>query len=328
MFRLKVNFFLTFLIFLILLFCPVLPAQAAEKIIASVNGTAIYFKKFESAAEKAINQIKSENQIDFATDEGKKTTIITAHSILEELIDELLIEKEAANLKLTVSSKEIEKKIALFKSSYPDDVAFADSLKAQNITEEELKENIHGQLLKEKIIASLAKDLQIKEEEIKDYYHSHFNSFYFIPEEIETYHILVFSESRGQAALGEIKDGKNFKEAARKYSEDTLTKANGGYLGFRKKEDFPEEIREQVFALQIGEVSRPLKTPTGFEIYKCLNKSPQKIIPYDIAKKRIERTITEEKKEILFEDWFQNLKSKAKIKINEKMLAEFLAAQK
>lgn len=64
----------------------------------------------------------------------------------------------------------------------------------------------------------------------------------------------------------EIRGGKDFSEAAEDYSDDPATAENGGDLGFFKKEDMAAEFSETAFALEIGELSEPVRTQFGYHL--------------------------------------------------------------
>lgn len=321
------NAFGTRLFFLSIFLILSSPLSAQGKILAQVDGSPVTFEKFQTAFEKTKTQIASETPIDFSSEEGQKTELVAAHTILEELIENILLEKEAQKMGLAVSPKEVEAEIAAVKSGYPDEAAFEASLKLEDITLSELKENLREQLLKEKVIGELKKSLKISEREIKEYYKNHLYFLYLIPQKIEVSHILVFSEARGAKVLAEIKAGQSFDETCRKFSEDTLTKNSGGYLGFKKKEDFPKDIQELIFQLKAEEISGLLKTSEGWEIFRCLSHRPKTLVPFKEARASIEKILFEEKKEKSFSDWLKNIRIQAKIEINEGLLTQFLASK-
>jgi parvulin-like peptidyl-prolyl isomerase len=63
-----------------------------------------------------------------------------------------------------------------------------------------------------------------------------------------------------------------FSELATQYSDDTASAVDGGMLGSFAKGVMVKEFEDAAFALQIGEVSQPVKTDYGYHIIKVTNR--------------------------------------------------------
>src|SRR5205085_8619070 len=72
---------------------------------------------------------------------------------------------------------------------------------------------------------------------------------------------------RAEAALVEVKQGKEFAQVAASYSDapDALT---GGSLGWRTPARLPSVFAENVRSMKKGDVSTVLRSPGGFHIVK------------------------------------------------------------
>ena len=60
--------------------------------------------------------------------------------------------------------------------------------------------------------------------------------------------------------------GADFAALARAHSDDTLSKANGGDLGWVGANELPKPFEEAMFAMQAGEVRGPVKTEFGWHV--------------------------------------------------------------
>jgi len=72
------------------------------------------------------------------------------------------------------------------------------------------------------------------------------------------------------AISAEIAGGLSFDDAVQKYSEDKISKPNGGSLGYLNSM-FPAgfyELENTAYSLKKGEVSKPLKTKLGYHIVR------------------------------------------------------------
>ncbi len=78
------------------------------------------------------------------------------------------------------------------------------------------------------------------------------------------------------AALAEVKAGKDFAEVAKARSEDQATKAGGGELGFvaRGQSPYGKTLEDEAAKLKPGEVSEIFKDRSGFHVLKAEEQRP------------------------------------------------------
>ena len=74
------------------------------------------------------------------------------------------------------------------------------------------------------------------------------------------------------SVLAELKAGKDFGEVAKKYSDDTGTKDKGGDLGFFERRTMVQDFDETAFNLNVGEISKVVKTQFGLHVIKVTDK--------------------------------------------------------
>ena len=86
-------------------------------------------------------------------------------------------------------------------------------------------------------------------------------------ERVRARHILVSTKEEAEKILKELKAGAKFEDLARKYSKDG-SKEFGGDLGYFTYEEMVPAFSKAVFALKVGEVSKPVKTEYGWHIIK------------------------------------------------------------
>ena len=105
-------------------------------------------------------------------------------------------------------------------------------------------------------------------------------------ERVRARHILVSTKEEAEKVLKELKAGAKFEDLARKYSKDG-SKEFGGDLGYFTYEEMVPEFSKAVFALKVGEVSKPVKTDYGWHIIKLEDRKKVGMAPYETVKEGI-----------------------------------------
>lgn len=81
------------------------------------------------------------------------------------------------------------------------------------------------------------------------------------------------TRTRAEEVYAEVlKTDRQFSELAQEFSDDTGSAVQGGLLGFFGRGEMVPEFEEATFALQIGEVSQPVKTQYGYHIIKVTDR--------------------------------------------------------
>ena len=120
--------------------------------------------------------------------------------------------------------------------------------------------------------------VEISDDEIGEYYDEHPAEFQ-NPKTVEARHILIKvdpqakpedvakAKDRIESVLQKAKDGQDFAELAKQFSEGP-SKDKGGYLGSFRREAMVKPFSDKAFAMQAGEISDPVKTQFGWHIIK------------------------------------------------------------
>ena len=108
--------------------------------------------------------------------------------------------------------------------------------------------------------------------------------------EFNAAHILVDSEDKAKALKAEIDGGKDFAEVAKANSSDGSA-ANGGDLGWFGAGQMVPEFETAVVALEVGQVSAPVKSQFGWHIIKLNDKRETTPPPLDQARPEIENQL-------------------------------------
>jgi foldase protein PrsA len=205
-------------------------------------------------------------------------------SILRDMIDEKVIEQVAKKHKIKVSKQEIDRELALLKTTT--------FLTEQDQDEEALKKQIKTSLLLEEI---LTKDAVVSEKKLERYYEQN-KSLFNLPASYHLSQIVVKKKAEAQQTLKELKQGSSFSVLAMERSVDEFSANQGGDIGYVSKEDekIPSHILSVVEELKEGEWTEPLKTGDGYTIYYLHEQLPAKEYSFKDVKKQIRRQIAME----------------------------------
>ena len=111
-----------------------------------------------------------------------------------------------------------------------------------------------------------------------------------------------------------IAGGADFADLASKDSEDTISKARGGDLGWFAQDDFGPEFGAQVSALGDGQVSAPFKTQAGWHIVQRIG-TRQANVTDENRRSQIRESIGQRKLEDEWSRFLRELRGEAFIDI-------------
>ena len=85
-----------------------------------------------------------------------------------------------------------------------------------------------------------------------------------------------------------MRDGANFEELAKQYSQDPGSADNGGDLGYISKGQMTPEVEKAAFALKEGSFSDIIESPFGFHI---LHVTEVKVTPLEEVRDQIRQKL-------------------------------------
>lgn len=169
--------------------------------------------------------------------------------------------------------------------------------------------------IKQYSIRNLLSSIKVSDEELSQYYNNNKNAF-IDPEKVRASHILVSDEEKANEIISEIKEGLSFEDAAKKYSS-CPSNAVGGDLGFFERGKMVPEFEDAAFALEINELSKPVKTQFGYHIIIVKEKIEEKNKSFEEVKDIIYQQLIMQKQNEIYINKSNELRKKYTIKIME-----------
>jgi peptidyl-prolyl cis-trans isomerase C len=236
---------------------------------------------------------------------------------LDQMIERKLLAQEARRLGIKVSPEEVNQAILEMRKDYPGN-GFDERLSLHGVTLQEWRESLEEKLLAERMMRK-ARHVQgtVDEKEALQYYETHRSSFE-LKLKVRARQIVVADGEEALQILKRLKKGESFAKLAAEKSMGP-EKANGGDLGYFSQGERPAEF-DQVFSLEPGQISEVIKSPYGYHIFKVEEKTGPRQVSFEEAKPAIVEDLERKKEEQEFERWLKDLKSKARVEINKKLL--------
>ncbi len=114
------------------------------------------------------------------------------------------------------------------------------------------------------------------------------------PEEVHARHILVNSEDEAKSIIAKLKAGADFADLAKQYSKDPGA-AQGGDLGWFKKDDMVPDFAAAAFALQPGQITdTPVHTQYGWHVIKVEGRRQAPPPSFEQAREQLRQDMIQE----------------------------------
>lgn len=228
---------------------------------------------------------------------------------LDQLITNKLVEQEADNQNVTVTSEDEDKELAEVKKNFGTEEEFQAALQQYGMTLDDLKRQMLPQAQMRKLLAD---KLKVTDEDIKKYYDENKASFA-SEEQVKASHILVATKEEADAIKKELNNGGDFAAIAKEKSTDTGSGAQGGDLGFFGKGAMVPEFEKVAFELKPGQISEPVKSEFGFHIIKVIEHKPASTPTLEEKKAEIKTMLEGQQLGTLSETLITDLRAKASI---------------
>lgn len=232
------------------------------------------------------------------------------------LVNQELMKQQAANLKVSVTDKQLNDRIKQFDQQFGGAKKFQQYLDKQGMTMDFAKTLIENQLLTQAIYTKVTSSATVTDAQMQAYWKQH--SADFQQKATRTVrHILVKTKAEAEtvrALLAANPSDANWTKVAKKYSIDPGTKGTGGNLGPITQGMMVPPFDKAAFSLKKDVISVPVKTQYGWHIIEVTAVTPGKSVTYDQSKTRIKQTLEAQVKQTAWTDWLAKVTKEANIK--------------
>jgi parvulin-like peptidyl-prolyl isomerase len=253
--------------------------QQTEALAASVNGQPITMAAFERERTRRMVGLDIQPATQTAFDA----------SVLQSMIDQVLVEQYAAQNGIAVTDVEVDAELAA-----QGDIAAASSLSleefvaSQQYSMDEYRQALRAMLLWSKVSQTVTASVPTT------------------ADQVHARHILVVDEATARQLIAQLDQGADFAQLAIQYSLDSSSARTGGDLDWVGRGDLLQiEVEDAIFALQPGQRSaEPVRSSLGYHVIEVLER---------VQGRPLDQAEMAEKKEQAFVAWLDARRSAAQI---------------
>ncbi len=290
-----------------------------ERVVAVVNNDAITLGELEEAMTASRQDTRQRPQ---GGDEQVK------REFLNRFIENRLQLQEAERERIGVEESEIDDELTerLKKSNLKDIDEFKSVLKAQGMSYDAVRKRLRDSIKMSKVIRrKVTVRVSVTDAEIDRYLDEnrpkletglayHARHILIVPEGGLTDAAWEAARIRAEVVRGQLRDGGDFAELARKNSGDATAK-DGGDLGTMKRGELAQDIEARILALSPGQISEPYRSDLGYHIFRLESKESLEGDGVTRAKQQIREILFRQKYDARLDAWLRELRDRAIIEV-------------
>lgn len=290
-------------------------AQAIEKVVATVDGNPI----LESQVQRALGK--------------RANTEANRLAALDSIIDDMLVQKAIQESGVKINPAQVDQIVQNIAAQ--NGLTYGqllDALDYQGISITQFRANIANQILMSEVRnRSIGKNIDVSREQVEalskqmlEQAKNSGNEKAITATEYKVRHILIklnplLNDAQAKSQLTQIRAdilaGKTtFADAAKNYSKDYLSGANGGDLGFALPEIYAPEFAHAIKTTKQGVISAPFKTEFGWHILEVTDTRQGDVTADAYRQKAYEQLVNRQLQEES-KDWIKALRKGANIQI-------------
>jgi peptidyl-prolyl cis-trans isomerase SurA len=300
--------------------------KVVEEIVARVNNEIITKSELDKARAAAEDDARqdcsgkcTQEQLQIAIEDRQKTA-------LRDLIDQSLLAQRGKDMGISVETDVVKQLDEVrIKNNLPDMEALEKAVTSQGMNWDDFKGNIRNRILTQEVIRSeVGKHITITHEEATRYYEEH-KKDYVRPEQVALRAIEVKTEGKKDAELPElkakaqklhdrVKEGEDFSELAKRFSDGPTAK-QGGFLGVYKRGELNKELEDMVFKMKKNEMTDVIDTKQGYLVMQVLEHYEEGEQPFNKVENEIMDHLYSERMEPALRDYLKTLREQSYVVI-------------
>lgn len=301
-------------------------ARVVDRVAAVVNDEMIPMSEVHRRAAPDIARLESEGR---ASTDNRHEALKRA---LDELIADRLLASEQKSANIEVTDQEIDLAMDdVRKQNHLDQAGFERALIGQGMSLSEYRDKLRRDLAAMKLLSTKVRSkVKVTDDDVRAEYNRRMK-LDTQDVEVRARHIVVQvpanatpeQEKKARAKAEELakraRSGEDFAELSRNFS-DSPSKTDGGDVGFFKRGEMVPAFESAAFALKVGEVSEPVRSPFGWHVIKVEQRRAAEPPPFDKVKDDLREKITREQMQKQTESYIAELRKQATVEVRAQEL--------
>lgn len=307
-------------------------AELVDRVVAVVNGKLITLFDLDGRVAEIVQRTQG---VTFKPGDPRADEM--RRQVLDTMISDILIENEAARVKVTVSETEIDSQIdEIKKKNNLSQSQLVDELTKEGLTLKQFRDRLRQESMKKRLLGFMVhRKVLVTDDEIRDFYEKNKGSLSATKSVLgpkvsgNIAFIMVATKKQAEDLRARIASGSiGFADAAKQFSIGP-GRDQGGDLGDVQVKDLAPPLRDALKAAPAGQVTQPvmldgkavlliMRSGAGAPAAKpapapalAASDGPS----FEAAREQIQDVLYKQKFDKLFQDYIDNLRSKAVVEV-------------
>ena len=300
--------------------------KVVEEIIARVNNEIITKTELDKARAAAEEDARQDcngrctpEQLHVAIEDRQK-------SALRDLIDQSLLAQSGKDMDINVKAEVVKQLDQIRQQNKLKDLdELEKAVTTSGMNWDDFKSNIENRLLTQEVIRrEVGSHINIGHDDAMKYYEAH-KKEYVRQEQVALRAIEVKTEgkkeseipelrAKAQKLLDRVKEGEDFGELAKRFSDGPTAQQNG-FLGVYKRGELSKELEDTVFKMKKNEMTDVIETKQGFLVLQVLEHYEEGEQPFSKVENEIMDHLYNEKMEPALREYLKTLREQSYVVI-------------
>lgn len=282
-------------------------------IAAKVDGHAIPTSQVVVVAENALRS------------GAVKDKLLAYRQTLNQLVIRELLLGEAVARGIAADKAAVERAYNEARVPYKDDASWQEALKQQGFTADGFREELRAKQTVGLLLSQEAQQVaEPTENEARAFYEEH-PKLFGSGERLRAAHVLVRvppditaqEKIRRRAQAEQVrklaKEGADFAQLAKKWSDDATTRTRGGELEPFGRGEIMKPVEDAAFTLKPGEISDVVETQYGYHVIKLFEVIKGEPPSFEDVKNRLMEHVAQHRRQERVQALVDRLRAKARI---------------
>jgi foldase protein PrsA len=237
----------------------------------------------------------------------------TKASAVQSLISTKVLESEAKDEDVQVSSQEIDQRLNdLYTAEIGGKANLQKFRTLTGLPDSVFRDTIRQALLFQKLQAkAVEKAGKVSDADVRAQYDDN-KSRYTEPESRELHVVVTQTEDQANKAKAALEGGAQFATVAQQYSIDAQTKAAGGKLSGVVQGQTDASLDKAAFSTAQGALAGPVQTPSGFVVLRVDKINPGQPVPFERLQAVLRKQLEVKRPQEAAQEWQDGLLKKWK----------------